>query len=187
MPRSASPQAKADSAIASKPPVKAPPKGITPITPVAMAKPPPKALTTDAAEREARAKSGSGGESGKAESRERSKGACRLEEGAGNSGGAPGRCCGRPHLHLQSSPPTGPRSPLARSFLKKTSDAFRLDPKQCRRIQSPRLLLLLLQQQLGCVSPPVVLIADVEIGFQAKSPLDMLDMCPLSSGTSRGM
>ena len=50
MPRSASPQGKAESKVAGKPAVKPPPKGLTPLSGAhAVAKPPPKAVTTPAA------------------------------------------------------------------------------------------------------------------------------------------
>ena len=128
MPRSASPQAKADSAVASKPPVKAPPKGITPITPVAMAKPPPKALTsTDAAEREARAKAAAEEKAAKLRAEKEAKALAdwkKAQETVAERQAAAASAPASPPMFTTDWAKITSRE----DFLKKTSDAFRLDP-----------------------------------------------------------
>ena len=128
MPRSASPQAKADSVIASKPPVKPPPKGITPITPVAVAKPPPKAITSaDAAEREARARAAAEEKAAKLRAEKEAKALADWKKAQDTVAERQAAAASAP-----ASPPifTTDWSKITsrEDFLKKTSDAFRLDP-----------------------------------------------------------
>ena len=128
MPRSASPQAKADSVIASKPPVKPPPKGITPITPVAVAKPPPKAITSaDAAEREARARAAAEEKAAKLRAEKEAKALADWKKAQDTVAERQAAAASAP-----VSPPifTTDWSKITsrEEFLKKTSDAFRLDP-----------------------------------------------------------
>ena len=75
MPRSSSPQAKAESKVAAKPPVKPPPKGITPLSAAAVAKPPPKSVTAAAAaaEKEAKAKAAAAEKQAKARAEKEAK------------------------------------------------------------------------------------------------------------------
>ena len=128
MPRSASPQAKVDSVIASKPPVKPPPKGITPITPVAAAKPPPKAITSaDAAEKEARAKAAAEEKQAKLRAEKEAKALADWKKAQDTVAERQAAAASAP-----ASPPmfTTDWSKITsrEDFLKKTSDAFRLDP-----------------------------------------------------------
>ena len=121
MPRSASPQAKADSVIASKPPVKPPPKGITPITPVAAAKPPPKAVTSADAAAVAEEKQA------KLRAEKEAKALADWKK-AQNT-------VAERQAAAASAPPSPPmfttdwsKITSREDFLKRTSDAFRLDP-----------------------------------------------------------
>ena len=129
MPRSASPQAKADSTIAAKPPVKPPPKGITPITPVAVAKPPPKAVTSaEAAEKEARAKAAAEEKQAKLRAEKEAKALVdwkKAQETVAERQAAASSAPASPPMFTTDWSKITSRE----DFLKKTSDAFRLDPR----------------------------------------------------------
>ena len=128
MPRSASPQAKADSGIAAKPPAKPPPKGITPMTPVAVAKPPPKAITSaDAAEKEARAKAAAEEKQAKIRAEKEAKALAdwkKAQETVAERQAAAASAPASPPMFTTDWSKITSRE----DFLKKTSDAFRLDP-----------------------------------------------------------
>ena len=130
MPRSASPQAqaKADSGIAAKPPVKPPPKGITPITPVAVAKPPPKAVTSaDAAEKEARAKAAAEEKQAKIRAEKEAKALAdwhKAQETVAERQAAAASAPASPPMFTTDWSKVTSRE----DFLRKTRDAFRLDP-----------------------------------------------------------
>ena len=181
MPRSASPQAKADSVIAAKPPVKPPPKGITPITPVAVAKPPPKAITSaDAAEKEARAKAAAEEKQAKIRAEKEAKALAdwhKAQETVAERQAAAASAPASPPMFTTDWSKVTSRE----DFLRKTRDAFRLDPNSAEGFNHHVSSYYYVSSNWG-VSPPVILIADVEIRLQAKSPLDLR---PLSSGTSR--
>ena len=128
MPRSASPQTKADSVIAAKPPVKPPPKGITPITPVAVAKPPPKAVTSaDAAEKEARAKAAAEEKQAKIRAEKEAKALAdwhKAQETVAERQAAAASAPASPPMFTTDWSKVTSRE----DFLRKTRDAFRLDP-----------------------------------------------------------
>ena len=128
MPRSASPQTKADSMIAAKPPVKPPPKGITPITPVAVAKPPPKAVTSaEAAEKEAKAKAAAEEKQAKIRAEKEAKALAdwhKAQETVAERQAAAASAPVSPPMFTTDWSKITSRE----DFLKKTSDAFRLDP-----------------------------------------------------------
>ena len=128
MPRSASPQTKADSMIAAKPPVKPPPKGITLITPVAVAKPPPKAVTSAAAaEKEAKAKAAAEEKQAKIRAEKEAKALAdwhKAQETVAERQAAAASAPVSPPMFTTDWSKVTSR----KDFLKKTSDAYRLDP-----------------------------------------------------------
>ena len=124
-----SPHAKADSStIAAKPLVKPPPKGITPITPVAVAKPPPKAVTSaEAAEKESRAKAAAEEKQAKLRAEKEAKALAdwkKAQETVAERQAAAASAPASPPMFTTDWSKITSRE----DFLKKTSDAFRLDP-----------------------------------------------------------
>ena len=109
MPRSTSPQGKAESKVAGKPAVKPPPKSITPLSAHAAAKPPPKAVTSKAAT-EKETKAWEDWEKTKAKVADRE----RMEAAAPKS----------PPLFAHE----WQRFTSRESFLQKTAETYRLDP-----------------------------------------------------------
>ena len=131
MPRSASPQAKAESKVTGKPPVKPPPKGVTPLTTAAVAKPPPKSITAaaSAAEQEARAKATA------AEEKQAKLRAEREAKALADWHKAQEKVAERQAAAAAAAPMSPPmfttdwsKVTSREDFLKKTSDAYRLDP-----------------------------------------------------------
>ena len=124
MPRSASPQPKSEGKVAGKPPVKPPPKAITPLNALAVAKPPPKSVTAAAAaaEKEAKAKAVVAEKQAKARAEKEAKAVADWEkarETVAERESAMQLLLSAMQLLLRShrhcSPQIGQRSPLARS------------------------------------------------------------------------
>ena len=129
MPRSASPQTKAESKVTGKPPVKPPPKGITPLTAAAVAKPPPKSVTAAAAaaEKEARAKTAAEEKQAKMKAEKEAKAVAdwqRAQETVAERQATAAAAPMSPPLFTTDWSKVTSRE----DFLKKTSDAYRLDP-----------------------------------------------------------
>ena len=129
MPRSSSPQAKAESKVADKPPVKPPPKGITPMSAPAVAKPPPKSVTAAAAaaEKEAKAKAAAEEKQAKARAEKEAKAIADWEKAKETVAERNAAAAAAP-----KSPPlfTTDWSKITSRevFLQKTAETYRLDP-----------------------------------------------------------
>ena len=128
MPRSTSPQTKAESKVAAKPPVKPPPKGVTPLTAAAVAKPPPKSVTSAAAaEKEAKAKAAAEEKQAKIRAEKEAKALAdwhKAQETVAERQAAAAAAPMSPPMFTTDWSKVTSRE----DFLKKTSDAYRLDP-----------------------------------------------------------
>ena len=117
MPRSASPQPKSEGKVAGKPPVKPPPKAITPLNALAVAKPPPKSVTAAAAaaEKEAKAKAAAAEKQAKARAEKEAKAVADWEKARETVAERESAMQQLLHSHHRCSPQIGQRSPLVRS------------------------------------------------------------------------